>query len=229
MTMKYENLTAAFQALLLYSIIMLFSIPQNPSAGIFDFSTLASLHEVGFYVSEKGLVHSAETTHARPCWNEWIQICCRRRTLMALYCFEGMYHTLNNLPTFPCTELGFLLAPAGKVLWGARTQDEWGRAYNRWLGHWAGVDPFIVQNIKDIQGGPELDSRAEMWLEEADEFRMLFMSMSKKPLVWCPAYSCFYFADWFSHCNEPTSLGCRGQPQLQYIPLTGTRFIASES
>jgi hypothetical protein len=34
---------------------------------------------------------------------------------MAMYCFEGMYHTMNNLTTLPCTELGFLPAYAGKV------------------------------------------------------------------------------------------------------------------
>jgi hypothetical protein len=59
---------------------------------------------------------------------------------MAMYCFEGMHHTMNNLPTFLCTKLGFLPAPAWKVLRSARTQDEWECAYDHWLGHWAGID-----------------------------------------------------------------------------------------
>jgi len=174
-----ETLTAAFQALLIYSIIMLFPVPQTPSFGVFDLSTLASLHELGFYISKQGLVLAAETDHVRPPLNEWIQISCRRKTLMALYCFEGIYHTLNNLPTFPCTELGFLPAPAGKMLWNAKTQQDWERAYDRWLGHWAGIDMFIMNDLAVIQPGADLNRRAEMWLEEADEFGMMFMSMGK--------------------------------------------------
>jgi len=35
---------------------------------------------------------------------------------MALYCFEWVYARLNALPTYPCFEIGFIPAPAGKVL-----------------------------------------------------------------------------------------------------------------
>jgi hypothetical protein len=156
---------------------MLFPVPHKSSSGIFDLSTLASLHELGFYITEKGLIHPAETAHARPPWKEWIQTNCRRRALMAMYSFEGIYHTLNKLPTYPCTELGFVPAPAGKVLWNARTQDEWESAYDRWLGHWAGIEPLLMGDLAEIQPGTDLDRRAEIWLEEADEYGMMLMSM----------------------------------------------------
>jgi hypothetical protein len=159
---------------------MLFPIPQKPSSGLFDLSTLASLQEVGFHMSQQNLVLPAETEHVRPSWDEWILANCRRRTLMVLYCFEWIYSMLNNLPTFPCTELGFMPAPAGKLLWDARTREEWERTYDQWLGRWAGMGAYKMRELQDIKPGPELDLRTEMWLEEADEFGMMYMAMGKE-------------------------------------------------
>jgi hypothetical protein len=57
-----ETLTVAFQVLLVYSIIMLFPVPHKSLSGLCDLSILASLHELGFYISEKGLVQSSRNS-----------------------------------------------------------------------------------------------------------------------------------------------------------------------
>ena len=75
-------------------------------------------------------------------------------------------------------------APAGKVLWTARTQQEWEGAYDRWLGRWAGQSIYKMQELIQINPGPELDPRTEMWLEEADEFGMMLMAIGKNLLLY---------------------------------------------
>lgn len=174
-----ETLLAAFQALLIYSIILLFPVPQKPASWTFDLPTLVSLQDISSYISESSLILPAETIRIRPSWEEWVLVGCKRRTIMALYCFEWIYAMLYGLPTFPCTDLGFIPSPAGKVLWNARTKEEWEAAYDRWLGRWAGVDVHTLEDLAKIQPGPEIDARTEMWLEEADEFGVMYMALGK--------------------------------------------------
>ena len=98
---------------------------------------------------------------------------------MSLYCFEWMYAMLHDIPTFPCTELRFMPSPAGKILWNARKKEEWEGAYDRWLGRWAGIGILTLDDLTKIQPGPELDLRSEMWLEEADEFGVMYMALGE--------------------------------------------------
>lgn len=86
---------------------------------------------------------------------------------------------LNKLPTFPCTELGFMPAVSSKALWDARTNDEWEITYNRWLSRWTVGGGYLMRELMAVQPGPELDERTEMWLEEVDEFGMMYMSLGK--------------------------------------------------
>jgi len=53
-------------------------------------------------------------------------------------------------------------APAGKVLWNAKTVEEWESAYDRWLGHWAEMGIYSMQELTEVKPGPELDLRTEM-------------------------------------------------------------------
>jgi hypothetical protein len=166
---------------LIYSIILLFPTPQKPFSWKFDLPKLVSLQEIGYLVSQTDLISPAETAHSRPAWEEWIIISAKRRTLMSLYCFEWIYAMLNGLPTYPCTELGFMPAPAGKLLWGARTKGDWEGAYDRWLGRWTGGGGYLMEEMMAIKPGPEIDSRTEMWLEEADEFAIMYMALGMTP------------------------------------------------
>ena len=49
----------------------------------------------------------------------------KRRTNPALYCFDCVFTTANNLPTFRYNELGFLPALESKVLWQSPSEEQW--------------------------------------------------------------------------------------------------------
>lgn len=119
----------------------------------------------------------AEASHVRPTWEAWVLVNSKRRTMSALYCLEWIYAMLNKLPTFPCTELGFMPAVSSKALWHARTKDEWEATYNCWLARWTVGGPYLMRELMAVQPGPELDLRTEMWLEEVDEFGMMYMGL----------------------------------------------------
>ncbi|KFY13567.1 hypothetical protein V491_06360 [Pseudogymnoascus sp. VKM F-3775] len=176
-TYDEETLITAFQALVIYAIILLFPTPQKPTTNNLTLQTVVSLQEVGYYVGQTGLMLRAEASHVRPTWEAWILVNTKRRTMSALYCLEWIYAMLNKLPTFPCTELGFMPAVSSKALWHARTKDEWEATYNCWLARWTVGGPYLMRELMAVQPGPELDLRTEMWLEEVDEFGMMYMSL----------------------------------------------------
>jgi hypothetical protein len=99
--------------------------------------------------------------------------------MMGLYCFEWMNAMLNNTGAFLCTEIDFMPAPTGKVLWNCPTQEKWESAYDRWLERWAGMGLYTIGELTHIRPGANLDLRSEMWLEEADEFGVMYMALGK--------------------------------------------------
>ncbi|KFX94412.1 hypothetical protein O988_06321 [Pseudogymnoascus sp. VKM F-3808] len=176
-TYDEETLITAFQSLIIYAIILLFPTPQKPTTKNLTLQTVVNLQEVGYHVGQTGLMLRAEASHVRPTWESWILVNAKRRTMSALYCLEWIYAMLNKLPTFPCTELGFMPAVSSKALWLARTKDEWEAAYNCWLARWTVGGGYLMRELMEVQPGPELDLRTEMWLEEVDEFGMMYMGL----------------------------------------------------
>jgi hypothetical protein len=172
-----KTLLGAFQALVIYAIILLFPTPQKPTSRNLTLQTIVKLQEVGFHVGQTGLMLPAEFAHVRPTWDAWMFVNAKRRTMMSLYCLEWIYAMLNKLPTFPCTELGFMPAVSSKALWHARTNDEWELTYNLWLARWTIGGGYLMRELMAVEPGPELDLRTEMWLEEVDEFGMMYMSL----------------------------------------------------
>lgn len=86
-----------------------------------------------------------------------------------------MYHDTES---FACAQLGFMPAPAPKFLWQANCAGEWEDLYDRWLAQWDGV-PYMMCEFPAIHAGINLDSRTEMWLEDADELGILFFGIGK--------------------------------------------------
>ncbi|KAH6682460.1 hypothetical protein B0J14DRAFT_573639 [Halenospora varia] len=172
-----DTLVAAFQALLIYSIILLFPFPQKPSPGIFNQITLVTLQDVAHQVSQTSLMLEEEESLERPTWTRWAFISAKRRTLMCLYLFEWIYSKLNNLPTYPCTELGFMPVPFDKFLWAARTENEFELEYGYHLSRWGKGDFYREGELASVRPGSELPERTEMFLEDVDEFGMMFMAL----------------------------------------------------
>lgn len=181
LTYDDKTLIAAFQALVIYSIILLFPRPQKSTSSNLTLRIMVNLQEVGYHVGQTGLMLSSEYAHVRPTWEAWTLVSAKRRTMSALYCLEWIYAMMNKLPTFPCTELGFMPAVSSKALWDARTNGEWEMTYNRWLSRWTVGGGYLMRELMAVQPGPELDQRTEMWLEEVDEFGMMYMSLGKIP------------------------------------------------
>ena len=68
-------------------------------------------------------------------------------------------------------------AVSSKALWHASANDEWEATYNCWLARWTVGGGYLMRELMAVQPGPELDLRTEMWLEEVDEFGMMYMSL----------------------------------------------------
>jgi hypothetical protein len=68
-------------------------------------------------------------------------------------------------------------APAAKVLWQAQAEEEWNTRYIHWLSRWSGWG-YLQAEFGNIRPGVVMDVRAEKWLEEADEFGFIMISIA---------------------------------------------------
>jgi hypothetical protein len=69
-------------------------------------------------------------------------------------------------------------APSASYLWHARNKEEWEKLYLKWLVMWDGEE-YMQWEYFTIQPGVGLDERAQLWLEDADDFGIMFMSIGK--------------------------------------------------
>lgn len=69
-------------------------------------------------------------------------------------------------------------APAAKALWQAQSEKEWDSLYIRWLARWDGHG-YLQGEFDRIRPGIGMEERAEKWLEEADEFGLIMMSIGR--------------------------------------------------
>jgi hypothetical protein len=172
-----EDLLAAMQALLVYAIILFFLPASETRKYTFDHSILMTLHQVAHKLAKAGLVLPAERNKICPMWEDWIRITAKCRTILALLCFEWAFSVYNHLPAFHCDEIGFILAPASKLLWHANSRAEWENHYNRWQQQWRSRGAYLMEELMGIPPGVYIDSRAEAWLAETDEFGMMIMAL----------------------------------------------------
>jgi hypothetical protein len=116
-----------------------------------------------------------------PKWEEWLGVNFRRRAVFSLYLLNWSYSVYHCLPSLACEELAFIPAPTAKILWQARSEEEWKFLYARWLKDWDRCG-YLQGEFLLIEPGIKLDERTERWLEEADEFGIMFMGISKLTL-----------------------------------------------
>ena len=124
---KYDDraLFAAFQAYLIYSMILFFQL--NHACNDHFRGIMTNLQELACASFQQGLVCAADQRRARPRWEEWITVETKRRSLFVMYLFDSILSTQEGLPTFLGTELQGLPAPASKLLWQASSRFEWER------------------------------------------------------------------------------------------------------
>jgi hypothetical protein len=177
---KYDDmaLLAAYQAYLIYALVLFFRLSQGSSA--FFREAMMNLQELACSTSRRGLVCAADRHHARPTWEEWIVTESKRRTLYVMYLFDSILSSQENIPTFLGTELRGLPAPANKILWQAQGRSQWEEEYNVFLTEWTKryltIDELwpLPPSLSDADIAERHD-RVNQWLENMDEFgTMLF-------------------------------------------------------
>lgn len=176
-----EMLLAAFQAYLIYTMVLYFRLPkacQDIRHKMTNLQDLACLSAHG------GLVCTAGRNRVRPRWEEWLIVETKRRTLFIMYLFDSVLLSQASAPTYLATELRGLPAPATKLLWQTTTRYSWEREYNAYIDEWnheiLTIDElwpipkdFSEENIRNRR------IRVDHWLEGIDEYgTMLYAIMS---------------------------------------------------
>ncbi|PWY91610.1 hypothetical protein BO94DRAFT_462423 [Aspergillus sclerotioniger CBS 115572] len=176
-----EALFAAFQAYLIYAMVLFFRL--NQACNDHFRTIMTNLQDLACASSRGGLICAADQRRARPRWEEWIVAEAKRRTLYVMYLFDSILSTQEGLPTFIGTELSGLPAPANRLLWQAGTRYDWEREYNIHMAEWMEGSLTIDElwpTPDDISetGLGRLRDRVDRWLENLDEYgTMLYAIM----------------------------------------------------
>jgi hypothetical protein len=168
----------------MYTLLLLFPSKAQVTVELLEENMFRQMRDIVYHAAASGLVLQEETDHVRPSWKAWIHVASKRRAVLALYLIHWSYSVYHSLPSYNCAELGFMPAPAAKYLWQAGEKKQWESLYSRWLVQWDNSG-FYQWEFHNISTGIWMNHRAEMWLEDADEFGMLFVSIGKCQLnVW---------------------------------------------
>ncbi|OQE04724.1 hypothetical protein PENVUL_c030G01033 [Penicillium vulpinum] len=170
------TLLAVLQAVVVYTIILISPSARSPRPLVDHNIIFRKVELLVYHVVHAGLFLQEERTQMRPSWEAWVHVTSKRRAVLALYLLHWAYSVLHKVPCFDCRDLGFMPAPAAKVLWQAQTEQEWNTRYIHWLSRWSGRG-YLQAEFGKIKPGVVMDSRAERWLEEADEFGFIMISI----------------------------------------------------
>lgn len=175
------SLLAAYQAYLLYAMILFFQLNQGSNP--FLRQAMMNLQDLACASSRGGLMCSAERHNARPKWEAWIVAEAKRRTLYTMYLFDSVLSSEDGLPTFLGTELTGLPAPSNKPLWQAKSRYQWEVQYNIFLADWTEpglcIDELwpIPLNL-DALGVAKRRKRVDRWLESLDEYGTMMYAVT---------------------------------------------------
>lgn len=174
-------LLSALQALVFYTIILMFPACDQISVTLVDPAIFSNLETTTLRMARTGLILSEEIENERPSWEPWIHITSKRRAVFCLFLLHWAYSVYHGLPSFECDQLGPLPAPPPKFLWEAQSKERWEYLYTRWLAQWE-RDPYLMREFTTIASGPSLQRRSEKWLEDADELGVLFFSIGESAI-----------------------------------------------
>ncbi|KAK6345529.1 hypothetical protein TWF718_007441 [Orbilia javanica] len=174
-------LLCAFQAYLIYSMILFFQLERATDS--FLRQAVIALQELACSTSRQGLLCLAETLPARPKWEAWIVTEAKRRTLFTMYLFDGVLSAQDGLPVYLGTELRGLPAPMNRTLWQARTRHDWENLYNLHLDDWGGEN-FCIDELWPVSEGFDDDKvvenrkRTDRWMENLDELGTMLYAVT---------------------------------------------------
>ncbi|KAL5340974.1 hypothetical protein BJX70DRAFT_84511 [Aspergillus crustosus] len=167
---------SAFQAYLIYAILMYFSPPLGLTF-VTD-KTMITLMELAFRTARNGLLSASEVSRTMSTWESWIVASTKRRVIYVMYLFSSVYNAEHSLPNFIAEELRGVFVPEGKALWEAKDRGSWTREYTRHLQEWPDGMLEISELWKSEEtGSPRQRERVERWLKTVDEFGMMLFSV----------------------------------------------------
>jgi hypothetical protein len=176
--MDQQNLAASVQALVVYLLLLMFPTKSSSEVSFLDPYIFIKITSIAYYLAVNGLILTEERKHTMPKWEDWINVNMKRRASLSIYLLNWCYSVYHCLPAIACDELAFLPAPTAKVLWQARSEEEWRFLYAQWLKNWDRCG-YLQGEFLLVEQGIKLDERSEMWLEETDELGIMFMAISK--------------------------------------------------
>ncbi|KAL4787112.1 hypothetical protein BJX76DRAFT_41258 [Aspergillus varians] len=167
---------SAFQAYLVYTLLMYFSAPTGRT--IVTSKTMITLMDLASRTAHHGLLSASELHRAKPSWESWIVASTKRRAVFAMYLFSSLYNAENSLPNFVAEELRGVLLPEGKALWDAPVREAWSREYDRYLGEW-GDGMLDVSELwrSEETGSSGRRERVQRWVSTVDEFGMMLFGV----------------------------------------------------
>ncbi|KAI1827027.1 hypothetical protein F4861DRAFT_536502 [Xylaria intraflava] len=175
-TYDSPTLLAAMQSLLMLLTILVFPTSRQTTLSIVPGHIFAGVRDMAFYVLSTGLTLHEEAASIRPTWRLWAHMEAKRRTLVLIYFLHWAYSVHHGTRHLNCLQLARVPAPAPKWLWQATDEKTWMGLYTRWLVMWDGSG-LKYYELFLVEDGPVMDSRAEMWFEDADELGLLMMAM----------------------------------------------------
>ncbi|KAF4472490.1 C6 finger domain [Fusarium albosuccineum] len=176
------NLLAAFQAYLVYSMVLFFHLNSRGPA-TFLRQAIINLQEIACASSRRGLVCLSEQQGIRPKWEAWTVAEARRRTLFTMYFFDNVLSAQDGLSIYLGVELQGLPAPSSKSLWQSSVRHDWERTYNIHLAEWADR-PFRIDELWPIPQDLGEDDiierrdRVDRWLEAVDEYGTMLYAVT---------------------------------------------------
>ncbi|WVO17502.1 hypothetical protein L204_105195 [Cryptococcus depauperatus] len=167
------DLLSAFQAYLIYSILIYFSL-----CGDFSENTMITLMDLAFRTCRKGLFCTAEIERTKPTWESWIVAAAKRRAVFILYIFSSIYNADRLLPDFIANELRSVYVPGHKALWGADNRETWNKVYDQYLSDWEDGSLVISELWASLEREePKQRERVERWVQTVDEFGMTIFAL----------------------------------------------------
>ncbi|RSL68107.1 hypothetical protein CEP53_002766 [Fusarium sp. AF-6] len=175
------DLLAAFQAYLIYALVLCFHLTPCQGPAPFLRQAIINLQEIACTSSQRGLVCVAEQDGIRPKWEAWIIAEAKRRTLYTMYFLDNVLSAQDGLPTYLGSELRGLPAPSSKTLWQAHRHD-WEAAYNTNLAEWAEgnfrIDELWPLSKNSDENVVKRRNRVDRWLEGVDEFGTMLYAVT---------------------------------------------------
>ncbi|KAL2068185.1 hypothetical protein VTL71DRAFT_16283 [Oculimacula yallundae] len=171
------ELLSMLQAMTVFIILRI----SDPDSGTIDFdnSLVETMTLIAIRLERSGFLCDGEVHGYRPTWEEWILMESKRRTVIILFLICLLFEISPNQGGKAMAGLMPLPLPATKLLWQAKTENEWTMLYDDMLlqrqgrGYLSYADLMILG--RDTGGVNEKLGDLNRWYTNLDPLGILVM------------------------------------------------------